>query len=409
MSSFKYILAALVATAQASKDSRTHAVLRFTGNKPLMEGRVDPINFPGKTSAHVHTVLGGSNIGISSTGDTMMGSSCSNAMVLGDNSGYWVPKLYFRNPSGLLEPVELSYFNVYYFFEPTDDHIVSFPVGLQIHSGDAAARKCMNNGGLLQLDGGSNATIQPTQWTCPRSSYQPPSWLSAAQSDGSTCGIQDPHNQEAGQGFPDANCDGYGSPLRQDVHFPSCYDPTKSLSDHEHNMVFPTTTQGFKQNCPPGFVHTPHLMMETYWKTQAFAGRWTPFQGQQPFVLANGDISGCSAHGDFMAAWDTTVLQHIIDTCDVGEAGMHQCAGVTPKSYSDSCTVPSPIDEEIYENLVALPGNNPIQGWGKGAVPKVRERSFASQATVPTEVPEMLLGFAVVGTVCSILGNFAWI
>lgn len=344
-------------------------------------------------------------MGASATGETMMASSCSNAMVHGDKSGYWVPKLYFRSPSGTIEPVELSYANVYYFFEPTDDNIVAFPVGLQIHSGDVFARKCEDAGGMVQLDGSSSAPIQPTQWTCPRSSYEPPSWLSAAQSDGSTCGIQNPYNKEAGQGFPDANCDGYGSPLRQDVHFPSCYDPSKNLSDHKNNMVYPTTTNGFKQNCPPGFIHVPHMMMEAYWKTPEFASRWTPFQGEQPFVLANGDLSGCSAHADFLAAWDTTVLQHIIDTCNAGEAGMHQCGGVTPNT--ESCAILSPVQEEIYAGLSALPGNNPIQGWGKGAVTPAREETPASHAAGSTVVPELLLGVAVMGTVYSILSNFA--
>lgn len=403
----QYSLAFLAATAKAAKESRTHAVLRFTGNKPLTEARMDPIIAPGQTSSHVHTVLGGSNMGISATGDKLMSSTCSQAMVRGDNSGYWVPKLYFRDPVyGGLEPVSLYYFNMYYFFEPTDDErIMAFPVGLQVHSGDAMTRKCPSAGGRVQLDAGADAPIQPSQWTCPRSGYDPPSRLSAAESDGSTSGIQDPYNVQAGQGFPNANCDGFGSPLRQDVHFPSCYDPSKALDDHQNNMVFPTTV-GFKQNCPPGFIHMPHLMAETYWNTPEFADRWTPFTapGQQPFVLANGDVSGCSAHADFISAWDPAILQHVIDTCDAGEAGMHTCGGVESRQFSDSCSIESPIPENIYDNLSSLPGNNPIQGWGRGVVSRHRNGEvIASRAAVSMAVPEMLLGAAVVGTLYSIL------
>jgi hypothetical protein len=32
-----------------------------------------------------------------------------------------------------------------------------------------------------------------------------------------------------------------------------------------------------------------------------FASRWTPGQGKQPFVLANGDPTGYSLHADFVS------------------------------------------------------------------------------------------------------------
>lgn len=130
-------------------------------------------------------------------------------------------------------------------------------------------------------------------------------------------------------------------------------------------MVFPTVNYATgKQNCPTGFTHVPHLFFEAYWNTQVFADRWTPNQGYQPFVLSNGDLSGCSAHGDFMAAWDTTVLQNIIDTCNAGDIGMDTCPGVTVRDKSTSCNVASPIKENILLNLESLPGNNPLVGWG---------------------------------------------
>ncbi|ROW12351.1 hypothetical protein VMCG_00268 [Cytospora schulzeri] len=362
------VLAALAVTTQAAKDSRTFAVLRFYGDGPLMEGRVDPIVSPGETSAHVHTIMGGSNMGVSATGESMMESNCSNALVVGDDSGYWVPKLYFHDKdAGTLEPVDLFYMNVYYFFEPTDDEVKAFPVGLQIVSGDVSLRTCPDFGGILQTDGANASYIQPTQWTCPRSAYDPPSRPSAAESDGTKAGIQDPNNAQAGQGFPFAECDGYASPLRQDLHMPSCYDPSKDLTDHENNMVFPSVDAATgKQNCPEGFTHVPHLFFETYWNTPLFKDRWTPGADYQPFVLANGDLTGCSAHGDFLAAWDTDVLQHIIDTCDAGDIGMDTCAGITVRDKTSTCNVASPIKEDIAGNMTALPGNNPLAGWGVG-------------------------------------------
>lgn len=361
------VLAALAVTVQAAKDSRTFAVLRFYGDGPLLEDLVDPIVSPGQASSHMHTLMGGSNIGISATGETMMESNCSNALIVGDNSGYWVPKLYFHDKAAdTVEPVDMFYMNVYYFFEPTDDDIKAFPVGLQMVAGDASLRSCPDFGGELQLDGSS--TIQPVQFTCPRSDYNVPAWPSASESDGSKAGIQDPNNQGAGQGFPFAECDGYASPLRQDVHMPSCYDPSKDLTDYKNNMVFPTTNKATgKQNCPEGFIHTPHLFYEMYWNTPVFKDRWTPGQGSQPFVLANGDLTGCSSHADFLAAWEPDVLQHVIDTCNAGDEGMDKCGGVTVRDRTSSCDAATPAQNRIASTLKALPGDNPLAGWGQGS------------------------------------------
>lgn len=197
------VAATLAVTARAAKDSRTFAVLRFNGDEPLMEGRVDPIVSMGETAKHVHTIQGGSAFGISSTGESMMTSECSTAMIEGDNSAYWVPKLYFNDPAtGLLESVDMYYMNIYYFFEPTDDDVVAFPIGLKMVAGDPDLRDCPNFGGEIQLDAGNEAGIQPAQWICPRSTYDPASRPSADESDGSTAPIQDPLNAQGGQGFP---------------------------------------------------------------------------------------------------------------------------------------------------------------------------------------------------------------
>lgn len=361
------VLAALAVTVQAAKDTRTFAVLRFYGDGALLEDMVDPIVSPGQASSHMHTLMGGSNIGVSATGETMMESNCSNALIVGDNSGYWVPKMYFHDSAaGTVEPVDMFYMNVYYFFEPTDDEIKAFPVGLQMVAGDASLRTCPDFGGELQLDG--SKTVQPAQFTCPRSDYNVPAWPSASESDGSKAGIQDPNNQGAGQGFPFAECDGYASPLRQDVHMPSCYDPSKDLTDYKNNMVYPTTNMATgKQNCPEGFIHTPHLFYEMYWNTPVFKDRWTPGQSSQPFVLSNGDLTGCSSHADFLAAWEPDVLQHVIDTCNAGDEGMDKCGGVTVRDRTGSCDAVQPAQARIAATMNALPGNNPLAGWGVGS------------------------------------------
>ena len=101
-------------SAKPPSNSRTFAVLQFNG-KQLTKGRMDPIVNKGTKSPHVHTVLGGSNFGISATGESLLNSNCSTAKVKGDFSNYWFPSLYFNDPAtGKFETVEISYVNAYY-------------------------------------------------------------------------------------------------------------------------------------------------------------------------------------------------------------------------------------------------------------------------------------------------------
>ena len=358
------VVAALasMASVASAKDGRTFAVLRFHGNGPLTTGRSDPIVNPGEVSSHLHTIQGASGFSNSATGDDLLASNCSTANVKADKSAYWMPSLFFHDKAnGTFEPVKLFYMNVYYFFEGTNDDIKPFPVGLQMVSGNAMLKTAPATGNDV-LDP-ALGTIQPAQFTCPRSSYDIPSY--PVGSDGSMAGIQDTRNKGAGAGFPFAECDGYASPLRADLHFPSCYDPSKDLADYKNNMQFPTDAGGGKQDCPAGWVHTPHIFYEMYWNTPLFVDRWTPNEGSQPFVLANGDATGFSLHGDFLSGWDQDVMQHIIDTCDAGDAGMDKCPGIETVLEGE-CHIANPSPEVVDGVLAALPGNNPLFGWEYG-------------------------------------------
>jgi Domain of unknown function (DUF1996) len=167
--------------------------------------------------------------------------------------------------------------------------------------GNTALRKPPTTGGASILDP-ANGPVNPVQWICPRSNENVP--LYEPNSDGMHgVGIQDPGNTGAGVGFPDKECDGYASPLRADIHFPSCWNPAAGLRDYQNNMQFPSTKNGNtgKANCPAGWVHTPHLFFEVYWNTPLFKDKWIQGQGKQPFVLANGDPTGYSLHADFVS------------------------------------------------------------------------------------------------------------
>ncbi|KAK4039684.1 hypothetical protein C8A01DRAFT_46869 [Parachaetomium inaequale] len=369
---FTTVLAALVATV-AAKDKRTFAVLRHHGNGPLTTCRADPIVSPGGPSAHVHTVMGASNFGLNATGESLRGSKCTTAMAKADLSAYWFPTLYFKDPStGLLEQVKMFYMNVYYFFDATNDNIKAFPTGLQIVSGNAMLRTSPSTSGENQLDP-SKGPVQPVQITCPRGNFNPPSWPSG--SDGSTAGIGS-NNEGSGIGFPFQDCDGYASPMRVDVHFPSCYNPSAGLTNYRSNMQFPSDAGNGKLDCPPGWIHTPHMFFETYWDTHALLPRFKDLVGKaSPFVFANGDTTGFSAHGDFISGWDEEELQHIIDTCDVGHAGIHTCPGLKygTNDGAASCNIECPVDEVVDGKLEKLPGSNPLAGWalGGGDLPAV--------------------------------------
>ncbi|EAQ91051.1 hypothetical protein CHGG_02986 [Chaetomium globosum CBS 148.51] len=388
---FATALAALVATASAAKDKRTFAVLRHYGKGPLTTCRADPIVSPGTASAHVHTVMGASNFGLNVTGEQLRESKCTTALPKADLSAYWFPLLYFKDPAtGLLEPVTMDYMNVYYFFEPTNDDIKAFPLGLQIVSGNAMLRTAPADTGDVNLDP-SKGPIQPVQITCPRVNFDPPTWPSG--SDGSKAGIGSTSDKGAGIGFPFQDCDGYASPMRVDVHFPSCYDPSAGLTNYQNNMQFPSDAGGGKQDCPEGWIHLPHMFFETYWKTHDLLPRFRDMVGKaSPFVFANGDTTGFSAHGDFISGWDEEELQHIIDTCNAGHAGIHTCAGLKygANDPSGSCNIECPIDEVVDGTLEKLPGNNPLAGWslGGGDLPAPLPIPVPSPSAAPSPDPK---------------------
>ncbi|KAK7743762.1 hypothetical protein SLS62_010454 [Diatrype stigma] len=392
----------LAAVAAAAKDARTFAVLRFNGQGFLTEGRMDPIVDPGKAASHYHGIMGGSNFDITLQGDVLLDSNCTTAKIANDFSNYWVPALFFQDPNdqSKFTKVPLFYMNVYYFFEPTNDEVKAFPPGLKMLSGDTHTRNPPKSA-AINLDP-NQGDIQPVQFTCPRSSYNPASY--PANSDGSTAGMQDPQNEGAGAGFPLYPCDGYGSPLRQDIHFPSCYNPAVGLDDYKNNMAWPATGTDGKQDCPEGYTHVPHIFYEVYWDTPQFDGKWTPDGKNQPFVFSNGDATGFSSHGDFVAGWQEDTLQTIIDTCNAGSLGMDTCPTIPGGlNQNQDCKIDPVITEPVSimgnslgSSINKLPGDNEVTGWGRGGVTggSVGSSSSGSDAAAAA-VPEAVSSQAV--------------
>ena len=87
----------------------------IVGLAPLMYGRVDPIIAPGQASAHVHMLMGGSNVSPSMEDDTALDSSCTSTQAKADKSVYWTPRLSFKSPqNGSYYPVPATQEKVYY-------------------------------------------------------------------------------------------------------------------------------------------------------------------------------------------------------------------------------------------------------------------------------------------------------
>jgi hypothetical protein len=291
---------AFASAAAAATTGRTFAVNHFYGTGPLTMGRMDPIISPGAAAGHVHAIQGGNNFALTMSDTTLLESTCTSSLIKNDKSNYWTPSVYFTHANGSLEAVKMYYMNVYYFFEATDDDIKAFQPGHRMVIGNPSLRTPpASGGGSIVVAGTSQGAPQPVQFTCPRQNYNEPSY--PVGSNGLTAGIADPNNKGAGVGFPDVTCDGTYSPLRADIHFPSCYNPAAGLDNYKENMVWPTAAENGKQNCPAGYIHTPHLFYEVYWDTQPFKGQWTEGVGKQPFVLSNGDQTGYSLHADFVS------------------------------------------------------------------------------------------------------------
>lgn len=73
------------------------------GCATMLNGRIDPIVNPGRLSSHSHTIVGGSNIGIDSSYETMINSACTSCEIQADKSAYWAPILYVLSNRGRLK------------------------------------------------------------------------------------------------------------------------------------------------------------------------------------------------------------------------------------------------------------------------------------------------------------------
>lgn len=181
------------------------------------------------------------------------------------------------------------------------------------------------------------------------------------------------HNEDAlarhempDKDFLDSNCpDG----LRAELMFPTCWNGELDSDNHQDHVAYPTSARNGP--CPEGFEQRlPALFFETIYQTPLFKD----FKGQ--FIFANGDPTGFGYHGDFISAWEGTVLQDAIDNprCTNGNSNGEQSACPVLEIKSDdeilNCKMETPeaLQKENLDLVERLPGNVAVAG-GPGWAP----------------------------------------
>ncbi|WWC67290.1 uncharacterized protein I206_101198 [Kwoniella pini CBS 10737] len=315
----------------------------FILQHPILETtRLDPIVNPGDISSHVHSIVGGNNFDKTMSYASTQQSTCTTAPVSVDKSNYWIPQLYYYNPSGQnYQAIPVAYVNTYYLprYSPGETTVQAFPDGLRMISGSPDRRTY--NG-----DAESNA-------------------ISYVCLDYYTSHTGDPAWAQRNSFF-EHNCP---QGMRAQVFFPSCWDGVNLDSDdHKSHMAWPSNgVDG--GSCPSTHpVRLVSLFYEFIFQVANF-----PYNnGTDPtYVWANGDTTGYGLHADFVNGWPsynngTNILQQALNNCndDNGVGGdLDQCAPFVPYLQSGGC---SPLNDQVNEDvglghyISQIPGNNPI-------------------------------------------------
>ncbi|KAF9534478.1 hypothetical protein CPB83DRAFT_804460 [Crepidotus variabilis] len=327
-----------------------NAWFRLACTLPLVRERIDPIVSPGVAPAnHVHSVHGGSNFAPSSTYDSLRQSSCSSCLITQDKSNYWFPTLYFQDPkTKQFEVVPNGGLLVYYQNRGTLDKInggpglKAFPAGFRMISGNVKSRSQKyppNQGTQAEL------AERAVKYICLR--------YSAGKAD------------YEGYGFPTTDCE---AGFQARIHMPACWDGKNvDSADHTSHVAYLSIIDN--GSCPPTHpVGLMKLFYEITWDVTTFASRWKAGTDKWPFVYADGDPTGFSAHGDFQNGWDINVLQNAIDQCNnpndqTGNGITEACKYFVMQSAADAtkCRINPHVSESTNGTLARLPGCNPIQ------------------------------------------------
>lgn len=171
------------------------------------------------------------------------------------------------------------------------------------------------------------------------------------------------------------------------IFFPRCgwANQTLDTPNHFDHMTWPIANgdnswslQGTK--CPDTHpILYPSIILEMIYELdEDMKAQWRT--NEPNFILANGDVTGATFHGDFVNGWDIDVLAAAIDQCSNAGDDLQNCApfaGHLQDQERWDCRIEGAIpDEDIgfYRPLDKLPGCNPIWGWdGPSAKPECKD------------------------------------
>ncbi|KAF2746289.1 hypothetical protein M011DRAFT_502441 [Sporormia fimetaria CBS 119925] len=285
----------------------------------LTFARLDPIISPGRVSAHVHHVVGGSGFGPRMSFDQTQAAQCSSCNAKEDKSNYWTPALYVRHRNGTSTLAKNHGVQVYYLYPaphrlpspsqltysrlrrgPNEQHIRAFPPGFRMRSGDPYKR-----------------------------SQPPDTNFSSAVSF--KCLLENGADLPETPSIPQTPC----FRLRAQFNFPQCWNNLDLYTPDGSHVSYPIERHD-DGSCPSTHpVHLPGLFIEE--------------AGAHPFVFSMGDPTGFGFHADFFSGWPQELLQSVIDWCP-NQGSIEDCSFLT--TYTE--------DEMQVEGGVELPGCNPV-------------------------------------------------
>ncbi|KXT05146.1 hypothetical protein AC579_6359 [Pseudocercospora musae] len=298
----------------------------------VQRGRIDPLVNYGDIAAHSHTIVGGSNIGINATYQSLLNSQCTSCEIGADKSAYWSPTLYYSYLNGSFLEVPHDGAVAYYLGRgPQVNSTIPFPKGLNILSGDKSARSYDN-----QTYTWGNATY-PGRPIADRVSF--------------ACLSYQP--QPETPYMSDTDCP-YG--MRAQIHFQSCWNGKDLYKADNSHVAY--QTQIDNGICPPTHpIQLPHIFLETLYSVAN-----VPKENGGFFVFSQGDTTGYGFHGDFQNGWDSAVLRQAVQNClSTDNFGQISECPVLQASQSDgypyNCPErPPQIGEPVKGLISRLPG-----------------------------------------------------
>ncbi|MCJ1329236.1 hypothetical protein MMC10_005915 [Thelotrema lepadinum] len=301
---------------------------------PVTIERLDPLLSAGKVpSQHVHSVVGGNAFTSTMDFATTQKSTCATVQPKADKSNYWMPNLYFHNPTTktFTRVREQPYHKIYYKYgngaNQYDTDIQEFPQEFRMIAGDATLRS-LNSTAM-----GPYGT--ELGWFC--------------------------HGNGTSQ-FPDVNSVGFPTGftacpngLAAAITMPSCWNGQAfDATNPSGHMRYPTA-DGIT-GCPVGYrvARFPQIFVEYWLNVNTFDGMYG--KNDQPFVLSMGDPTGFGFHVDFLNGWTPAVLNETMKTCRPGNTGNPplsdaSCFGNRGGIFTDAeikaCLIPGAVNEDV--------------------------------------------------------------